>query len=410
MNDPKFVQLFYATSVAALIFQISATALIAVLSFVVSRAVRRWQMLYYAGGWACYAVALIAIMFASRSGPLDPPLYFGYFFFEYAAVLLIFAGCRSTATGEGLAGWTWWTLAPAAVVAVALAASTMATSFTWPYAVHTTIIGLSWAACLLALRPALRRAGAGPGVRIVAAGLVLLALDYLQHLPINWYLLAHHATQSPYYYTFFSVVDGMLEFVLGFGTVVVIVDEERAELEAANTDLKRARDRTEQALHTDPLTSVLSRYSFAATFETDNDRRAHRSGCVVVVDLDGLKFVNDCFGHAAGDAAIRAVADGLRSLIRQGDRVYRWGGDEFVVVLPEMPVEAVRRRMQNLDDVVNRYLDATHADAGPVRVSWGASVFDAAVPIRAAIEQADAAMYDVKVQRKASAFEVIDDP
>ena len=393
MNDARFTELFNLTSSLSLVFQISATLLVAVLSFVVSRGVRRRQMLYWAAGWTCYAVALIAIMVLAYAGPAAPVALLSYFAFEYAAVLLIFAGCRYTADDVPFSRRLLWMLVPAALLSAALVA--WPTTFFWKYAVHTAVLGLAWLVCLAALWPAVRRPHAGPGVKIVAVGLVLLALDYLQHLPTGWDLAAHHVTQSPYYFTIISLVDGMLEFVLGFGTVVVIVDKVRDELEAANVRLKAAHDRAAQALHTDPLTDVLNRYSFAATFEERADRRTHH-GSVVMIDVDGLKRVNDTFGHAAGDSAIRAAADGIRSLVRQEDKVYRWGGDEFVIVMKEMPLDAARRRMLNLDTAINRQLELGHGAAGTLSVSWGAAEFGPQTPIKDAIERADAAMYDDK--------------
>ena len=397
MSDARFTQLFDLTSIVSLVFQIAATALIAILSYVVSRGVRRRLMLYWAAGWSCYTAALVAIMFASRVGAAGPLMTFAYFFFEYAAVLLIFAACRYTATDAPPPRWLWRLLVPAALLAGSLAAGPG--TFFWKFAVHTAVIGIAWAICLAGLWPALRRPDAGPGLRIVAAGLVLLMIDYLQHLPVGLYLAAHGATQSPYYYTIISLVDGMLEFVLGFGTVIVIVDKVRAELEAVNANLQRARDRTEEALHTDPLTGAFSRYSFAETFENGVDRRAGR-GCIVVVDLDGLKPVNDTHGHAAGDAAIRAVASGLRSLIRHEDRVYRWGGDEFVVVLADMPIDLATRRLAGLDDAINQSAEGASANVGRLSVSWGIAQFDRDVPIKDAIAQADAAMYEAKAKRR----------
>lgn len=401
MGDPRFDQLFQLTSVVALLFQILATALIAVLSFAVSRAGRRRGMFYWSGGWACYMLSLVSVMFVSRVPAFSQPLLFGYYFFEYVAVGLIFAGCRYTATGKQFAPWMRWMLLPAVVVAAALAASPIA--FAWAFGWHTALIGFGWIACLVALWPAMRGKASGTGVRIVAVGLILLALDYLHHLPTIAFIDENHLTLSAYYYTWDSLIDGMLEFVLGFGTVVVIVDIERAELEMANARLKHAHDEKEQALHTDPLTEALTRYSFEMAFSSGADRRANHAGCAVVADLDGLKDVNDRYGHPAGDAAIRAVAAGLRSLIRQGDRIYRWGGDEFVVVLSEMPPDGARRRMEAVDAAVNRYLDPAYAVVGPLHVSWGVFPYDERTPIVDAIARADRAMYDAKARRKAVA-------
>lgn len=76
-------------------------------------------------------------------------------------------------------------------------------------------------------------------------------------------------------------------------------------------------------------------------------RFAHQLA-VVLLDLDHFKDINDSFGHAAGDVMLRAVSRRLTSLARQGDTVARWGGEEFVVVLPETDLEGAHRFAERL--------------------------------------------------------------
>ncbi len=96
------------------------------------------------------------------------------------------------------------------------------------------------------------------------------------------------------------------------------------------------------AAHTDVLTGLANRRAFNE--EVDRDiRRATRYGeplALLVLDLTGFKRINDRFGHDAGDAALRDVAKALRSASRGGDRLYRWGGDEFAVLLAHADAEA----------------------------------------------------------------------
>lgn len=95
--------------------------------------------------------------------------------------------------------------------------------------------------------------------------------------------------------------------------------------------------RLEQQAYVDPLTGLLNRRAL----ERDGRReigRATRYGrrfTVVLIDLDGLKIVNDRDGHAAGDARLSALARSLETALRVGDAAYRIGGDEFVLLLPE---------------------------------------------------------------------------
>jgi len=110
------------------------------------------------------------------------------------------------------------------------------------------------------------------------------------------------------------------------------------ELQDLNRQLHLARDElAERALH-DPLTGLLVRSVLLEQLAHNLARLERHAGDVAVlfIDLDGLKQVNDTYGHAAGDALIRCGAQRLRSTVRPSDTVARIGGDEFVVLLDEL--------------------------------------------------------------------------
>ncbi len=109
-----------------------------------------------------------------------------------------------------------------------------------------------------------------------------------------------------------------------------------------------ASDRAEA--RTDPLTGVHNR-RFLEEFlnrEIARRRRSHHPLSVLLLDLDGFKAYNDEHGHLAGDRVLAAVASSLRNAVRTTDVVARYGGDEFVVVLPNTPGEAARRVAREL--------------------------------------------------------------
>ncbi|HET8776629.1 MAG TPA: GGDEF domain-containing protein [Candidatus Limnocylindria bacterium] len=91
---------------------------------------------------------------------------------------------------------------------------------------------------------------------------------------------------------------------------------------------------------TDPLTGLFNRSQLFATLdqEVSRTRRSDRGFCVLMIDVDGLKAINDSAGHLRGDDVLRALGAVIRGSIRTVDSAYRYGGDEFVVLLPETDI------------------------------------------------------------------------
>jgi two-component system, cell cycle response regulator len=128
---------------------------------------------------------------------------------------------------------------------------------------------------------------------------------------------------------------------------------------------------------TDPVTGLFNRYKLNETLELEVER-AHRYGrplSLIMFDMDRLKDINDNYGHPAGDEALRLVAAAIRSQVRRVDLATRFGGDEFMIILPEAGAEeaqAIARRIS---------AEITSRNPGPWRVSasfgvatWGSSI------------------------------------
>lgn len=112
-----------------------------------------------------------------------------------------------------------------------------------------------------------------------------------------------------------------------------------AELSRANLRLEEARSRAEAQAFTDPLTGLLNRRGLELAFDALRDgvmADPSRQFALVVLDLDHFKQLNDTRGHAAGDEMLRAVAARLGNVTRDEDRIARVGGDEFVLLLPDI--------------------------------------------------------------------------
>ena len=123
----------------------------------------------------------------------------------------------------------------------------------------------------------------------------------------------------------------------------------------------------------DELTGVLRRGAGLAALEREIDRARRAEGRLVVafLDVDGLKRVNDEFGHAAGDRLLREVATVLRTRLRSYDLVMRWGGDEFVCALYGAEPEGAERRMDAVADGHRRGHPGSDGELGAGRLEEG---------------------------------------
>lgn len=103
---------------------------------------------------------------------------------------------------------------------------------------------------------------------------------------------------------------------------------------------RRTVDHALALSRTDPLTGLFNRSQLFVTLEQEvsRTRRSERGFCVLMIDLDGLKAINDTAGHLRGDEVLRAVGAVIHGSIRTVDSAYRYGGDEFVVMLPETDI------------------------------------------------------------------------
>jgi diguanylate cyclase (GGDEF)-like protein len=155
---------------------------------------------------------------------------------------------------------------------------------------------------------------------------------------------------------------------------------------------QREMQAVEQGM-TDVLTGLLNRRGwdhYVAQFE-DQYRRSGGNACVVVIDLDGLKRINDTEGHAAGDVLIRKAAQALQLGGRQGDLIARLGGDEFAYL-------AVDCQPEHANIVMRRLIQSMERNA--VQASLGYAMRDLCGSLVAAFGEADGAMYNDKRRRK----------
>jgi diguanylate cyclase (GGDEF)-like protein len=348
---------------------------------------------YWNTAWAGLSLGLLSLLIGFHV-PVDPKIFYScYFFAEDIFGLMFMAGCLAHTRNWKLQDKHFLILIPAGVLSLAL--PHLSRDFNDLFIVHSTVLAGMFAASFVVLKTGSRERPYSPGTRVMLTALFLLTAGFIHYIPMfgsRKGLLGF--TVPTAYLQFTSIFDLLFEILLGFGTVMVLMERVRSEVEHANGKLMSARDQLELLAQMDPLTEALNRHAFHSLLKgSENGSETNTSGCVAVIDIDSLKPINDTLGHAAGDKAIRAVARAMRSLIRADDMLFRWGGDEFLVLMFKLPHEEAGRRMRTLNDVLEVNCRQWTGLPITVTVSHGVAGFDSLTELAQAIEKADGAMY-----------------
>jgi diguanylate cyclase (GGDEF)-like protein len=178
-----------------------------------------------------------------------------------------------------------------------------------------------------------------------------------------------------------------------------------AELEQLNRQLRlevQERQRVQKALldaaRTDSLTGLLNRRAMLELleYEANRTRRQHLSFCVVLIDIDHFKRINDNNGHDVGDRVLVHMGELLRDAVRAQDAVARWGGEEMLLLLPATHPEGARQVAEKIRAEVEAFSLFIHNQEIKVTLSLGVSEFTGAGSIDDCIKRADVALYQAK--------------
>ena len=207
--------------------------------------------------------------------------------------------------------------------------------------------------------------------------------------------LAQAATTFVQFNPYFDL---LLDVLLGYGMVVMLMEDSKREVSDAQAELRMSHDRMSRAAMFDSLTDSLNRRAYVEGVGLEMARATF--GVVVMADIDNLKQVNDQHGHVVGDLLIRRCADVLRSALRPYDKLYRWGGDEFLLIVPSAHSADLLGRLRAA--LMTAEAVESPMDGRIVRldVSIGGADYASAEEINAAIDKADLAMYEDKGRRK----------
>ena len=172
----------------------------------------------------------------------------------------------------------------------------------------------------------------------------------------------------------------------------------RQRMRQQRSDLRQALVRIEELATRDALTGLINRRHMEELLLQEHQRsvRAGHPFCLAVMDVDRLKAFNALHGHAAGDAALCAIASETLAALRLSDRVARWGGQKFLLLLPDTRAALARA---GLERVRERLATAPGGDGVPrLTVSIGLTEHRAGEDVTQALERADQAVYEAKAQ------------
>jgi diguanylate cyclase (GGDEF)-like protein len=174
--------------------------------------------------------------------------------------------------------------------------------------------------------------------------------------------------------------ESLLVLVVGFVLGAVLFDVRHQRLHAEETG---------RLARMDALTGLGNRHAFdeAVAMEIARSRRDGEPLSIGIADLDGLKGINDRFGHLEGDRCLREAARAIELSVRMTDRCFRWGGDEFVIVLPGSEREMAEEVLGRMAEAVAAVCETE--DRQPVTLTYGSAEFEEGMNIDDVMALAD---------------------
>jgi diguanylate cyclase (GGDEF)-like protein len=270
----------------------------------------------------------------------------------------------------------------------------------WLYAIAGPLRGATLMAlmvvvvfCTFALRPRQTLALAGAGLAGMGATM--------------WWLQAHDPLHYP------PQVEAVTFTILAACSLTVTfltgeMSKLRARLKAQKAELVKAVDTIRTLATVDELTALANRRHMNEVLALEERRRGPAAGapcpgapasstCIALLDIDFFKQINDRHGHAAGDEVLRSFAAAARAELRAGDVLARWGGEEFLLMLPDTAIDEAQLVLKRMAARIGA-IDVIDTDI-KLRITFSAGVVErgAREPFAETIARADKAMYRAKL-------------
>ena len=186
--------------------------------------------------------------------------------------------------------------------------------------------------------------------------------------------------------------------VIGVGLLTFRLHRLRDRMRRQKLELEAALAHIHRLATHDDLTGLVNRRHMQELLENERMRleRSEQDWCVALIDLDHFKAVNDAHGHAIGDEVLRALSRHAHTLIRRTDVLARWGGEEFVLLLPNTPIGMAATSLERLREHFHAAPLVVHGIALPVSFSAGLTEHLRGESIAQTLERADKLCYQAK--------------
>jgi diguanylate cyclase (GGDEF)-like protein len=386
--------LFENVQVLGLLIQAMGAALIGLLCVILNRVVRRPALSAWVRGWLSLTGALLALLVEQAlpsTAAMTLPLYmFGEYLFGY----WIIEGCAHFGGRRWSSRWLPRVILPLAAISIVMP-QLIGYEFRAVFTLQSLALAFIFGTALIALGPAAKPEPSSPGLMAMRVALLMLTAIFLGYLPI---FVANLLTNAPLPMTLLKLSSAthlVFEFLLGFGGAVLVLEQSHQGLAVRNDTLTADNAKFRGQPERDALTNAYNRHAFFQMLDTLKVAETPVRGCAAMIDVDGLKQLNDGFGHVLGDAALIRVASAIEQLVRDDDRLFRWGGDEFLLVALNQDAAAVGSQLDQLNPALAMPGTVT------VQVSYGVVEFGAFGELSDAVRRADVFMYARKRERSA---------
>ncbi len=170
------------------------------------------------------------------------------------------------------------------------------------------------------------------------------------------------------------------------------------------TDWKNTEERLEFSANFDSLTGTLNRRAGLKMLKLLNERHLESTSCIAFIDVDGLKEVNDTYGHGEGDEYLKIIANILVSFSRSSESVVRYGGDEFFILFKNCPLDVAQRILGRMQEKLSQ-MNEEKVKPYHLSFSYGVEEFGAGIEQtpEELLEKVDFKMYQNKAKKKKKA-------